>query len=54
VNGRETRPNFEHLWHDCLQEEGRMTSRTGTDNDDSCFGCKDKERKEFSPSEALP
>jgi hypothetical protein len=26
-----------------------MTSRTSTYNDDSCFGCKDKERKEFSP-----
>ena len=21
VNGREVKPNFERLWHDCLQEE---------------------------------
>jgi hypothetical protein len=24
VNGREIQPNFESLWHDCLQEEGRI------------------------------
>jgi hypothetical protein len=27
VNGRETQPNFARLWHDCLEEEGRMNSR---------------------------
>jgi hypothetical protein len=26
VNGRESQPNFERLWHDCLEEEGRLTS----------------------------
>jgi len=35
VNGRETQPAFERLWHDCLQEEGRMTARTGTTNIDN-------------------
>ena len=28
VNGREVQPNFERLWHDCL-EEGRIHSRSG-------------------------
>jgi hypothetical protein len=27
VNGREAQPNFERLWHDCLEEEGRLKSR---------------------------
>jgi hypothetical protein len=27
VNGRETQPNFARLWHDCLEEEGRLNSR---------------------------
>jgi hypothetical protein len=27
VNGRESQPNFERLWHDCLEEEGRLKSR---------------------------
>jgi hypothetical protein len=26
VNGREVQPNFERLWHDCLEEEGRLKS----------------------------
>jgi hypothetical protein len=27
VNGKEVQPNFERLWHDCLEEEGRLKSR---------------------------
>ena len=27
VNGREVQPNFERLWHDFLEEEGRIKSR---------------------------
>jgi hypothetical protein len=27
VNEREAQPNFERLWHDCLEEEGRLKSR---------------------------
>jgi hypothetical protein len=27
VNGREAQSNFERLWHDCLEEEGRLKSR---------------------------
>jgi hypothetical protein len=26
VNGRESQPNFERLWHDCLEEEGRLNN----------------------------
>lgn len=29
VNGRDIQPNFERLWHDCLQEEGRVRNRSG-------------------------
>ena len=28
VSGRETQPNFDRLWHDCLEEEGRIHNRT--------------------------
>ena len=27
VSGRETQPNFDRLWHNCLEEEGRIQSR---------------------------
>ena len=27
VSGRETQRNFDKLWHDCLEEEGRIQSR---------------------------
>jgi hypothetical protein len=30
VNGREVQPNFKRLWHDCLEEEGRLKSRNET------------------------
>jgi hypothetical protein len=26
VNRRESQPNFERLWHDCLEEEGRLNN----------------------------
>jgi hypothetical protein len=28
VSGREFHPTFERLWHDCLQEESRTTTRS--------------------------
>ena len=28
VGGRESQPNFDRLWHDCLEEEGRIQSIT--------------------------
>ena len=27
VSGRETQPNFDRLWHDCLEEEERVQSK---------------------------
>ena len=27
VRGHENQPNFERLWHDCLEEEGRTSSK---------------------------
>jgi hypothetical protein len=35
VNERETRPNFERLWHDCLQEEGRIQTKTVSSKEDN-------------------
>jgi hypothetical protein len=32
VNGREAQPNFERLWHDCLEEEGKLKSRHEQEN----------------------
>jgi hypothetical protein len=28
INGREAQPNFERLWHDCLEEEGRLKRKS--------------------------
>jgi hypothetical protein len=51
VNGRETQPNFARLWHDCLEEEGRLNSR----NDypilqDHALAAKTKKWKKFPKS----
>ena len=27
VSGRENQPTFERLWHDCIEEEGRTSSK---------------------------
>ena len=27
VSGHENQPNFDRLWHDCLEEEGRVQSK---------------------------
>jgi hypothetical protein len=48
VNGREVQPNFDRLWHDRLEEEGRLKSR----NDhsllrDHALLAKTKKRKKF-------
>ena len=50
VNGRESQPNFERLWHDCL-EEGRLNSK----NDypilqDHALAAKTKKWKKFPKS----
>jgi hypothetical protein len=51
VNGRESQPNFERLWHDCLEEEGRLNNR----NDypilkDHALAAKTKKWKKFPKS----
>ena len=28
VSGRESQPNFDGIWHDCLEEKGRIQSKT--------------------------
>ena len=49
VNGREVQPNFERLWHDCLQEEGRMQSKNGGSKEGNrALAVKTKERKKSS------
>lgn len=35
VNARENQPNFKRLWHDCLQEEGRIQNRSGPSNEEN-------------------
>ena len=35
VNGCEVQPNFERLWHNCLQEEGRIQTRVGPSREDN-------------------
>jgi len=35
VNPRENQPNLERLWHDCLQEEGRIQNRSGPSNEEN-------------------
>jgi hypothetical protein len=34
-NARENQQDFERLWHDCLQEEGRIQSRNGTSKEEN-------------------
>jgi hypothetical protein len=51
VNGREAQPNFDRLWHDCLEEEGRLKRR----NDhsilrDHALSAKAKKWKKFPKS----
>jgi hypothetical protein len=35
INARENQPDSERLWHDCLQEEGRIQSRNGTSKEEN-------------------
>jgi hypothetical protein len=48
VNGREVQPNFERLWHDCLEEEGRLKSRNEPSTvKDHALSVKAKKSKRF-------
>ena len=35
INGRDVQPNIERLWHDCLQEEGRVQNRNGPSQEEN-------------------
>ena len=35
INARENQRDFERLWHDCLQEEGRIQSQNGTPKEEN-------------------
>jgi hypothetical protein len=35
INARKNQPDFERLWHDCLQEQGRIQSRNGTSKEEN-------------------
>jgi hypothetical protein len=48
VNGREVQPNFDRLWHDCLEEEGRLKSRNESSLlRDHALSAKTKKWKKF-------
>jgi hypothetical protein len=34
ITAREIQPDFQRLWYDCLQEEGRIQSRIGSSKED--------------------
>jgi hypothetical protein len=54
VNARETQPNFERLWHDCLQEEGRIQCRTGLlKRRQYCIDNQNKEREKIPFSKEI-
>ena len=35
INSRETQPDFERLWHDCLHEEGRIQCKIGSSKEEN-------------------
>jgi hypothetical protein len=48
VNEREVQPNFERLWHDCLEEEGRLKNRNEPSTvRDHAIAVKSKRWKKF-------
>ena len=50
INGREVQPNFERLWHDCSDKEGRIQSRCGPPLEkDHALVAKTKKGKNFPP-----
>jgi len=50
VSGRENQPNFDRLWHDCLEEEGRVQSNViGTKEGNLALTAKTRKFKKHSP-----
>jgi hypothetical protein len=46
VNGREVQPNFDRLWHDCLEEEGKSRNESSLLRD-HVLSAKTKKWKKF-------
>ena len=52
VSGRENQPNFDRLWHDCLEEEGRVSGKAiGTKEGNLALTTKTKKFKKPSPQQ---
>ena len=52
VSGRENQSNFDRLWHDCLEEEGRVSGKaTGTKDVNLALTTKTKKFKKPSPQQ---
>ena len=50
VNDHEVHPRFERLWHDCMQEEGRIQGRNGPVKEENfSLAAKTKKGKKFAP-----
>ena len=50
VSGCENQPNFDRLWHDCLEEEGRVQNKTtGTKEGNLALTAKTRKFKKPSP-----
>ena len=50
MNGRDVQPNFERLWHDCLQEESRFLGRNGSmKGENVALATKTKKGKKLTP-----
>ena len=50
ISGRENQPNFERLWHDCLEEEERVSGKvTVTKEGNLALTSKTKNFKKCSP-----
>ena len=51
ISGSEVQPNFERLWHDCLEEEGIIQSRaSGVKEENLSLAAKTKKfKKSFPP-----
>ena len=51
ATGRENQPDFQRLWHDCLQEEGRIQIKSGPPKEDhAALATKfSKRKRSFAP-----
>jgi hypothetical protein len=55
INARENQPDFERLWHDCLQEEGRIQSRNGTSKEENlALAARTRKGRRFTPQKKFP